>query len=180
MESLMAMLKSHSADPDAVAWHTSYADLFAFLAKESRTLQGKVLRPFVRPELQAIVVAQSAGSTGKGAASLNEKPPHLKRSGSLSLAPSSSHASSSSSATASASVAGSSLSPEICKLLLSFLTWLSSGSVSVSAPARTLPLSFDFGSAASGDYVYLDTPSLPTWVLSSGFAKDRFVRITLL
>jgi hypothetical protein len=184
MESLMHMLKTHSSDSSAIvqaAQETSYADLFAFLAGESRTLAGKVLRPFVLPELQAIVAAQSDENNnnsnihhhGHG----HEKP-HLKRSASLSqanFATSNSIAPSmpASISTSAAVSAGSALSPEVCKLLLSFTQWISN--VSVNAPARTLTLKFDFGTEASGDYVYLDTPSLPTWVLSSGYTTDKFL-----
>jgi hypothetical protein len=164
--------------------NVSYAHLFSFLAAQSRTLSGKVLRPFVLPELQAIIEAQqhqSAAATTKGAAK-----PQLKRSASLMGPPSLHHAaggaadasSSSAAGAGGAGASGSSIGLEAAKLLLSFVQWLTEIRVDASPSLSSSPLltlKFDFGSASSGSYVYVDLPSQPTWVLSSGHAADKFL-----
>ena len=205
MEELMSALKGSPAacaDDGALinVDEVSYAHLFAFLAGTPRTLPGKVVKPFVIPELQALIAGHTqaaqhaAGRKGNGAGAGHGGHPPLKRSASVSnttahSAPHPATGSSSAAAAAGSSAApapkvGSALSLEAAKLLLSFMHWLvdiridrpvASSSASAAAALSTLTLRFDFGPAASGAYSYIDLPSQPTWVLSSKHPRDPYL-----
>lgn len=207
MEELMSALKgapSACADDGALISvdEVSYAHLFAFLAGTNRTLPGKVVKPFVIPELQALIAAHTQAAQhargGRNGAGAGMHPPQLKRSASVSTAHSAPHAASGASSSSHAHSAagaasaaapvtpkvGSALSPEAAKLLLSFMHWLVdiridrpalSSSAAAAAALSTLTLRFDFGPAASGAYSYIDLPSQPTWVLGSKHPRDPYL-----
>ena len=169
MEEVMSVLKggggggaSGAHGPDLAA-DVSYAHLFAFLHAVSRTLPGKVVRPFVIPELQAIIAAHKGDK------------PVLKRSASQSVAPSSALTAAAAAAAHPAPKAAGGVGLEAAKLLLSFMHWLSAIRIDRSGPLGTLTVALEFGKDASGNYAYVDQPSQPTWVLVSKHAKDPWL-----